>query len=49
LLRKKKNMNAGKREKDLLKRHCHRYIVWVFKLAYEEALKRKFIKEAIKK
>ena len=49
LLRKKKSVVVGKREKETIKKHCRKYMGWVFKHTYEEVLKRSFIKEAIRK
>lgn len=49
LLRKKKSVVVGKREKETIKKHCRKYMGWIFKYTYEEILKRKFIKEAIRK
>lgn len=49
LLRKKKLVVVGKREKETLKRNCRKYMGWVFKQTYEEVLKRTFLREAVKK
>jgi hypothetical protein len=49
LLRKKKLVVIGKREKETIKRNCRKYMGWVFKQTYEEVLKRTFIREAVKK
>ena len=48
LLRKKKQVVVGKREKDTLKRNCRKYMGWIFKHAFEQVRKRSFIREAIK-
>jgi hypothetical protein len=44
LLRKKKTVVVGKREKETLKKNCRKYMGWVFKQTYEDILKRTFIK-----
>lgn len=47
--KKHKKTNVAKKEKELLTTSCQKYFTWLFKHAYEEVLKRKFIKEIITK
>lgn len=35
LLRKKKTIVVGKREKETLKKNCRKYIGWIFRSTYE--------------
>jgi hypothetical protein len=49
LLKKKKTMSTGPKEQQMIKRTCSRYLGWIFRHTFEEALKRRFIREATKK